>query len=82
MGPHTLIKRPHNLDEIVGRPTGQGFGAARKGPAVKGPPQDVVVDEDCHRMRITLGIKILAKSVKFLLISFIPRNALLLCLLL
>jgi hypothetical protein len=41
MGPHTLIKRPHNLDEI-----GQGFGAARKGPAVKGPPQDVVVDED------------------------------------
>jgi len=40
-GPHTLIKRPHNLDEIVGRPTGQGYGAARKGP-----PQDVVVDED------------------------------------
>ena len=28
MGPHTLIKRPHNLDEIVGRPTGQGYGAA------------------------------------------------------
>ena len=46
MGPHTLIKRPHNLDEIVGRPTGQGYGAARKGPQVKGPPQDVVVDED------------------------------------
>ena len=46
LGPHTLIKRPHNLDEIVGRPTGQGYGAARKGPYVKGPPQDVVVDED------------------------------------
>ncbi len=46
MGPHTLLKRPIDLDEIVGRPTGQGFGAARKGPAVKGPPQDVVVDED------------------------------------
>ena len=46
LGPHTLIKRPHNLDEIVGRPTGQGYGAARKGPDVKGPPQDVVVDED------------------------------------
>ena len=45
-GPHTLIKRPHNLDEIVGRPTGQGYGAARKGPQVKGPPQDGVVDED------------------------------------
>ena len=46
IGPHTLIKRPHNLDEIVGRPTGQGYGAARKGPNVKGPPQDVVVDEE------------------------------------
>ena len=45
-GPHTLIKRPHKLAEIVGRPTGQGYGAARKGPDVKGPPQDVVVDED------------------------------------
>tara|TARA_R110001583_G_scaffold28879_3_gene101752 strand:- start:946 stop:1164 length:219 start_codon:yes stop_codon:yes gene_type:complete len=46
VGPHTLIKRPHNLDEIVGRPTGQGFGAARKGPSVTGKPQDVVVEED------------------------------------
>ena len=46
IGPHTLIKRPHNLDEIVVRHTGQGYGAARKGPDVKGPPQDVVVDED------------------------------------
>ena len=45
-GPHTLIKRPHNLDNLVGRPTGQGYGAARKGPDVKGPPQDVIVDED------------------------------------
>ena len=48
VGPHTLIKRPHNLDEIVGRPTGQGFGAARKGPSVTGKPQDVVVEEDYH----------------------------------
>ena len=46
--PHTLIKRPHKLDEIVGRPTGQGFGAARKGPAVKGSPQDVVLDKKDH----------------------------------
>ena len=46
IGPHTLIKRPYDLDDIVGRPTGQGYGAARKGPDVKGPPQDVVVDED------------------------------------
>ena len=45
-GPHTLLEYPANLNEIVGRPTGQGFGAARKGPSVKGPPQDVVVDEN------------------------------------
>ena len=45
-GPYTLLRYPANLDEIVGRPTGQGYGAARKGPDVKGPPQDVVVDED------------------------------------
>ena len=45
-GPHTLIDGSIPLDEIVGKPTGQGFGAARKGPSVKGPPQDVVVDDD------------------------------------
>ena len=45
-GPHTLIDRSIPLDEIVGKPTGQGYGAARKGPDVKGPPQDVVVEED------------------------------------
>ena len=33
------------LDKIVGRPTGQGYGAARKGPNVVGPMTDVVVDE-------------------------------------
>lgn len=42
----TLINRPHDLNKIVGRPTGQGYGAARKGPQVMGLPQDVVVDED------------------------------------
>ena len=31
---------------LMGRPTGQGFRTARKGPSVEGPPQDVVVDED------------------------------------
>jgi len=45
-GPYTLLRYPANLDEVVGRPTGQGYGAARKGPDVKGKPQDVVVDED------------------------------------
>ena len=46
VGPHTLIDRSIPLDEIVGKPTGQGYGEARKGPDVKGPPQDVVVEED------------------------------------
>ena len=45
-GPHTLIDRSIPLDKIVGKPTGQGYGAARKGPDVKGKPQDVVVNED------------------------------------
>lgn len=42
----TLINRPYDINKIVGRPTGQGYGAARKGPQVMGPPKDVVVDED------------------------------------
>ena len=46
LGPHTLIKRPHKLDEIVGRPTGQGYGAARKGPDVVGTTHEVVVDSN------------------------------------
>ena len=28
-------------DKLTGKPTGQGFGAARKGPAVKGPIEAV-----------------------------------------
>lgn len=28
-------------DTLTGKPTGQGFGAARKGPAVKGPIEAV-----------------------------------------
>ena len=31
---------------LAGRPTGQGYGAARKGPNVLGPETNVVVDED------------------------------------
>ena len=45
-GPHTLLQYPPKLNEILGKPTGQGYGAARKGPDVKGSPKDVVVDED------------------------------------
>ena len=46
LGPHTLLQRPAKLNEILGKPTGQGYGAARKGPSVVGKPQNVVVDED------------------------------------
>ena len=34
-----------DLNEIVGRPTGQGFGAARKGPGVRGPIEAQVKEE-------------------------------------
>ena len=44
-GPHILLQYPPNLNKILGKPTGQGYGAARKGPDVQGPPEDVVVDE-------------------------------------
>jgi hypothetical protein len=45
-GPYILLQYPPDLNKILGKPTGQGYGAARKGPAVQGPPEDVVVDED------------------------------------
>ena len=35
-GPYTLLRYPANLEEITGKPTGQGYGAARKGPEVHG----------------------------------------------
>ena len=45
-GPYTLLKYPAILEEVTGKPTGQGFGAARKGPQVHGGPIEAVVDED------------------------------------
>jgi|TARA_R100001530_G_scaffold99959_1_gene69492 hypothetical protein len=45
-GPYTLLRYPANLEEVTGKPTGQGFGAARKGPQVHGGPIEAVVDED------------------------------------
>ena len=41
-----LIKRPVDLESINGKPTGQGFYGARKGPQVKGKPLERVVDEE------------------------------------
>mgnify|MGYP000731025486 CR=1 FL=1 len=45
-GPHTLIDRSIPRDKVVGKPTGQRFGAASKEPSVKVKLQYVVVDED------------------------------------
>ena len=36
-GPIAQIPTPVDLDKVLGRPTGQGYGAARKGPSVQGP---------------------------------------------
>jgi len=46
IGPYLLLQYPPNLNKILGKPTGQGYGAARKGPDVQGPPEAVVVGED------------------------------------
>jgi hypothetical protein len=45
-GPIAQIPTPVDLDKVLGRPTGQGYGAARKGPSVTGKKSDAVVDED------------------------------------
>ena len=49
MGPHTLLKNPPDLEKINGKPTGQGYGAARKGPDVVGKPHDVVTNESYEK---------------------------------
>ena len=46
LGPHTILKRPADLEKLNGKPTGQGFGAARKGPQVHGGPIEAVTNED------------------------------------
>ncbi len=40
-----LLKYPPNLEESNAKPTGQGFGAARKGPQVHGKIEAVVDEE-------------------------------------
>ena len=44
---YNWIKNPRTEEDLInmtGRPTGQGYGAARKGPQIKAKEQDVVVD--------------------------------------
>jgi len=50
-GPIAQIPTPVDLDKVLGRPTGQGYGAARKGPSVTGKESDVVVDEDYSKSK-------------------------------
>jgi hypothetical protein len=40
------IKEYTYIDAMTGRPTGQGYGAAHKGPQIKAQEQDVIVDYD------------------------------------
>ena len=47
-GPHTLLRYPANLEEVTGKPTGQGFGKARKGPQVHGTI-DAVLDANYEK---------------------------------
>jgi len=49
MGPHTILKDPPDLEKVNGKPTGQGYGAARKGPDVVGTPHAVVTDESYEK---------------------------------
>ena len=44
-GPDTLLRDPADLPAITGKPTGKGYGAARKGPQVHGGPIEAVTDE-------------------------------------
>ena len=44
---YNSIKNPRTEEDLIkmtGRPTGQGYGAARKGPQIKGKEEDVIVD--------------------------------------
>jgi hypothetical protein len=46
---YNWIKNPRtdkDIDAMTGRPTGQGYGAAHKGPQIKAQEQDVIVDYD------------------------------------
>ena len=38
-------QKNYDLNKVVGRPTGQGFGAARKGPQVQGTIEAQVKEE-------------------------------------
>ena len=44
---YNSIKNPRTEEDLIkmtGRPTGQGYGAARKSPQIKAKEEDVIVD--------------------------------------
>ena len=44
---YNSIKNPRTEEDLIkmtGRPTGQGYGSARKGPQIKAKEEDVIVD--------------------------------------
>ena len=53
-GPIAQIPTPVDLDKVLGRPTGQGFGAARKGPSVQGPIEAVTDEkyDNCEPFKV------------------------------
>jgi len=57
-GPISQIPTPVDLDKVLGRPTGQGYGAARKGPSVVGQPKNVVISEEYEQgksFKVSIG---------------------------
>ena len=51
-----------DLNEIVGRPTGQGFGASRKGPSVVASSDKALMKEEDV---LWLNLKVFPKPVKW-----------------
>ena len=61
MGPHTILKSPADLEKVCGKPTGQGYGAARRGPDVKGTPHEEVVNSNYDKgQSFTLDLTFIA----------------------
>jgi hypothetical protein len=53
-GPHTLIDRSIPLKDIVGKPTGQGFGAARKGHQLQVKQKMLLLMKTINRVNLLM----------------------------
>lgn len=45
IGAEGKVIKDYKLDDVVARPTGQGYGAARKGPQVRGTIESQIKEE-------------------------------------